>query len=70
MKLHRILPLLLWFILLPLLGGCDAEKQATQRRNLMIPQKSELPRNSKYSGSKKKKTYKPKKAKNKKSKKR
>lgn len=29
-----------------------------ERRNLMIPQKDELPRNSKYTGVKKRKTYK------------
>jgi hypothetical protein len=37
-----------------------------QRRNLMMPEKSDLPRNSgKYAGTKKKKTYKPKKKKKK-----
>ena len=52
-----------------ILGSCDAEKEAAQRRNLMMPKKSDLPRNSKYSGSKDRKTYNVKKHKTKKRKK-
>ena len=40
-----------------LIGGCSSGKDVTQRRNLMIPQKNELPINSKYVGVKKSKTY-------------
>ena len=47
----------------------SAEKASNQRRNLMMPEKTDLPRNSHYSGTKKKKTYKPKKHKKKKPKK-
>ena len=38
--------------------GCGGAKDATQRRNLMIPKKDELPKNKKYNGVKKRKTYK------------
>jgi hypothetical protein len=34
--------------------GCSSQKDVSQRRNLMIPQKDELPRNSKYKVAKKK----------------
>ena len=30
------------------LSGCNATKEMQQRRNLMMPQKSDLPVNSKY----------------------
>ena len=59
MKLSKILFFLTILIVLPVFSGCNAEKQMAQRRNLMMPQKDELPRNSKYTGVKKKKTYKP-----------
>jgi len=39
--------------------GCNAQKDMDQRRNYMMPQKDELPRNSKYKTPKKKKTYSP-----------
>ncbi len=58
MKLSRILFLLAWLIVLPGMYSCSAEKHMAERRNLMIPQKDELPRNSKYTGVKKRKTYK------------
>ncbi|MBN2272763.1 MAG: hypothetical protein JXR41_11455 [Bacteroidales bacterium] len=38
--------------------GCSAEKDVAERRNLMIPKKSELPRNSKYKEPTKRKTNK------------
>jgi hypothetical protein len=41
-----------------ILYGCNSYKDATARRNLMMPNKVDLPRNSKYVESKKKKTYK------------
>jgi hypothetical protein len=67
MKLSRIIFFLICLIVLPATyTGCSAEKQVAQRRNLMMPEKTDLPRNSKYSGSKKKKTYKPSKNKQKK----
>jgi hypothetical protein len=50
-----------------LITGCSSGKDTAQRRNLMIPEKHELPRNSKYSGTKKKKTYSVKKQKKRKS---
>ncbi|MBN1416788.1 MAG: hypothetical protein JW973_16950 [Bacteroidales bacterium] len=40
--------------------GCSAEKAMNERRNLMIPKRSELPRNSIYKEKPAKKTYKPK----------
>ena len=69
MKNGRIIFMLVWLIVFSGLSGCSsAEKSMTQRRNLMMPEKSDLPRNSKYSEPKKKKTYKPKKHKKKKAK--
>ena len=62
-----ITAIIFFFILL----GCNTYKDAQQRQNLMMPKKSELPRNSgKYNEVKKKKTYKPSKPKKQKSKKR
>lgn len=58
MKNNRILFLLVWLIILPGINGCNAEKQMAERRNLMIPHRDELPRNSKYRGIKKRKTKK------------
>jgi len=48
------------------LMGCDAEKEATERRNFMIPKKSEMMRNSRYKEVEKRKTNKIKKQKRKK----
>lgn len=55
------------FILLPVAVSCNAEKEATERRNLMMPKKSEMSRNSRYKEVEKRKTnnYKVKKSKNK-----
>jgi hypothetical protein len=68
MKISRLLLFLAWLIIWSGFTGCSSEKQMTQRRNLMIPQKDELPRNSKYSAVKKRKSNKQKKKKHKKSK--
>jgi hypothetical protein len=38
--------------------GCNAEKEMNERRNYMMPRTSELPRNSLYKESAKKKTHK------------
>jgi hypothetical protein len=38
--------------------GCGSEKDATERRNFMIPKKSEMARNSRYKGVEKRKTNK------------
>ena len=40
-----------------ILTACCSYKDMQERRNLMIPKKSELPRNRKYKEAKKKKTY-------------
>jgi hypothetical protein len=40
------------------LSGCDAEKEATERRNLMMPKKSEMMRNERYKEVEKRKTNK------------
>ena len=57
--------MLAWLIVCSGLSSCSSSKEAAQRRNLMMPEKTDLPRNSKYQGTKKKKTYKPKKKKKK-----
>jgi len=70
MKNIRLLFILAWLIVFSGMTSCStAEKASNQRRNLMMPEKTDLPRNSHYNGSKKKKTYKPKKHKKKKAKK-
>jgi hypothetical protein len=38
--------------------ACNAEKEATERRNLMMPKKSEMLRNSRYKEVEKRKTNK------------
>ena len=48
-------------MVLPAMYGCSTEKEMSQRRNLMIPHKDELPRNSKYRGVKKRRINKHKK---------
>jgi hypothetical protein len=48
--------LILFFVML-ILHGCNSYKDVTVRRSLMMPKKVDLPRNSKYVESKKKKTY-------------
>jgi hypothetical protein len=65
MKISRILFFLAWLIIFPGMWNCSSEKEMAERRNLMIPHKDELPRNSKYIGIKKRKKYKPKKKKKK-----
>ncbi len=45
--------------------ACNAEKEVAERRGLMIPKKSELPRNSRYKEVEKKKTNKTKQKKHK-----
>jgi hypothetical protein len=49
--------------------GCSAEKEVNERRNYMMPKTSELPRNSMYKETARKKTHKAKTKKNKKTKK-
>ena len=66
MKISRILFLLAWLIVFSGLSACNTQKEMAQRRNLMIPQKDELPRNSKYRAVKKRKTHKPSRKKHKK----
>jgi hypothetical protein len=60
--------LALWILFLGLSACSSAEKAANERRNLMMPEKSEIKRNSKYKPAKSKKTYKTTKKKNKKNK--
>jgi hypothetical protein len=54
MKLAKCL-LILWILLLTL-SACDGYKETQQRRNFMMPQKADLPRNKKYSPINQKKT--------------
>jgi hypothetical protein len=44
--------LFIWLLSIMIFLGCTAQKDMNQRRNLMIPQKDELPRNSKYKSAK------------------
>ncbi|QQS50414.1 MAG: hypothetical protein IPM71_12605 [Bacteroidota bacterium] len=56
--------LILW-LLIQLMPSCSsAEKASHERRNLMMPERSELKRNDKYKPAKSKQTYKPAKQKN------
>lgn len=70
MTVRKICFYLLLGLLLQCFTGCGAEKEAAERRNLMMPKKSEQPRNSSnFRESSKKKTYKAKARKRKKPKK-
>jgi len=67
MRLSRFLLILFVLSLFTLTPSCASKEKATTRsRNLMMPAKEDLKRNSKYKAPKKKKTYKPKKIKKKK----
>jgi hypothetical protein len=55
-KLLLFAPVLL--LLLSGLMACNAEKEATERKNLMIPKQSEMARNSRYKEVEKRKTNK------------
>jgi hypothetical protein len=66
MKIFRLTLLLLGLSLAGTgMVGCNAEKEATERKNLMIPKKSEMMRNSRYKEVEKRKTNKVKKQKRK-----
>jgi hypothetical protein len=57
--LRKLLYCLLAGLIFSLYHGCSAEKDAAERRNLMMPKISEQPRNSShYKEGAKKKTYK------------
>jgi hypothetical protein len=58
----------IWILFIALNACSTAEKSAHERRNLMMPEKSDLKRNDKYKPSKEKKTYSNNKKKNKKKK--
>lgn len=49
--------LILQALILVIFIGCSGYKDMQERKNYMIPKKSELPRNRKYKEAKKKKTY-------------
>ncbi|MBN1789733.1 MAG: hypothetical protein JW830_04495 [Bacteroidales bacterium] len=53
-----ILYTLALFILLSAVTACNAEKEALERKNLMMPKKSEMARNSRYKEVEKRKTNK------------
>jgi len=59
MKTNKILLYCLAFLIL-LTGvlACNAEKEATERKNLMMPRKSEMQRNDRYKEVGKRKTNK------------
>jgi hypothetical protein len=56
-KILNIKRLLIKALILLILTGCSGYKDMVERRNLMMPKKSELPRNKKYTEAKKRKTY-------------
>ncbi|MBN1950696.1 MAG: hypothetical protein JW801_05805 [Bacteroidales bacterium] len=59
MKVKNLIIYLALITFLGALSACgSAEKASKQRQNLMMPEKSDLPRNSRYQPAKKKKTYK------------
>lgn len=59
MKSSKLL-IIIWILFLLLTGitGCNAEKEALERKNLMMPKKSEMARNSRYKEVEKRKTNK------------
>lgn len=59
MKIKQMVIILALITFLSCMLACSsAEKAAHQRRNLMMPEKTDLPRNKKYLAPKQKKTYK------------
>ncbi len=68
-RIRTILFYALTTLCIYLISCCDAQKEMAERRNLMMPKKSELPRNSLYKEPAKKKTYKAKTKKHRKTKK-
>ena len=56
-RLLNIRLLILQALVLLIFIGCSGYKDMQERKNYMIPKKSELPRNTKYKEAKKKKTY-------------
>lgn len=61
-----ILYSLVTIILMSSVMACGTEKEYLERKNLMMPKKSEMMRNSRYKEVEKRKTYKPKSTKSKK----
>lgn len=59
MKSSKLL-MIIWILFLLLTGitGCNAEKEVLERKNLMMPKKSEMARNSRYREVEKRKTNK------------
>ena len=47
-----------FIIIILITAGCSGAKDMQERRNLMMPKKSDLPRNEKFKEPKKRKTYK------------
>ncbi len=58
MQLRKIFFYLFITLFICIISGCDAQKEMAERRNLMMPKRSELPKNSLYKEPAKKKTYK------------
>jgi hypothetical protein len=56
-RLSNIRLLIVQALILLIFIGCSSYKDMQERRNFMIPKKSDLPRNTKYREAKKKKTY-------------
>jgi hypothetical protein len=48
---------LICILIILISAGCSGTKDMQERKNLMIPKKSDLPRNAKYKEPKKRKTY-------------
>jgi len=53
-----LMAVLALFFVMTCFQACNAEKEATERRNLMMPKKSEMARNSRYKEIEKRKTNK------------
>jgi hypothetical protein len=49
---------LIFILLFPIAFGCSSQKDVTERRNFMMPKKSEMSRNSHYKETGKRKTNK------------
>jgi uncharacterized lipoprotein len=50
--------IIILIFLLGILAACSSNKEVAQRKNYMMPQKTDLARNSKYNSPKAKTTYK------------
>jgi hypothetical protein len=58
LTIHKAIFTVIIFSLLIAFTGCSSQKDVSERRNFMMPKKSEMPKNSRYKEPAKRKTNK------------